>query len=127
VARRGRGAGEQDVDAPGEPARERATASYSKGFIALPPHVAQRGGDSPSVGEDVIVAAHTDRLGGDPTDLHLLYRALEYSGVRRMTVSGIDTQSAQPHLTFAIDRTWRPRNGRQNSVLCPHSEESSRL
>lgn len=52
---------------------------------------------------DVIVAEHTDRLGRDSADLHLLYRSLEYSGVRLITLSGIDNAAPQSHLTFALE------------------------
>ncbi len=52
---------------------------------------------------DVIVAEHTDRLGRDAADLHLLYRSLEFSGVRLITLSGVDTLAPQSHLTFALE------------------------
>ena len=52
---------------------------------------------------DVVAAEHTDRLGRDPAELHLLYRSLEFAGVRLITLSGVDTLAPQSHLTFALE------------------------
>ena len=55
---------------------------------------------------DAIVAEHTDRLGRDAAELHLLFRNLEHERVRLITLSGIDTATANAHLLFTFESAF---------------------